>query len=281
MKELLKSQQKFLNQTRAPSTFNNEDPKIDILILKTIYFDKHDIKEYSHKVIFSSESILFYDNSKEFPSKEGVNVLKKIVQDNINSVNKTLLNLEDELEHMEDQLSARDFPINFMDIWFHSRDSFLILERSISRFLRVLKLFSSDARFITDRQKAAFSDLLETIEFFERNINSCQKRLEALHHYYTSIKNDKMNKNIYILSILSGLFLPLNLIVGFFGMNTKNLFFESYDKGTQYVLMIIIGTFTSILLLPIVMNIISKFIIVRFLGRLSFYKRINPFIKND
>lgn len=281
MNDLLKSQQNFLNQDRAPSTFNTEDPNTDILILKTIYFDKHDIKEYSHKVVFSKENILFYDKSTEFTSKDGAKELKKIVQDNISSVNKTLLNLEDELEHMEDQLSARDFPINFMDIWFHSRDSFLILERSISRFLRVLKLFSSDARFITDKQRSSFSDLLETIEFFERNINSCQKRLEALHHYYTSIKNDKMNKNIYILSILSGIFLPLNLIVGFFGMNTKDLFFENHDKGTQYVLMIIIGTFISILILPMIMNIISKFIIVRFLGRLSFYKRINPFIKND
>jgi hypothetical protein len=61
MNDLLKSQQNFLNQDRVPSTFNTEDLNIDILILKTIYFDKYDIKEYSNKVVFSKENILFYD----------------------------------------------------------------------------------------------------------------------------------------------------------------------------------------------------------------------------
>lgn len=40
----------------------------------------------------------------------------------------------------------------------------------------------------------------------------------------SAIKNEKMNQSLYFLSILSAIFLPLNLIVGFFGINTNDLF---------------------------------------------------------
>ncbi|WP_324253264.1 CorA family divalent cation transporter, partial [Campylobacter volucris] len=58
----------------------------------------------------------------------------------------------------------------------------------------------------------------------ERNIKENITRLESIYAYINTVRNEKINKNIYFLSIMSAIFLPLNLIVGFFGMNTKNLF---------------------------------------------------------
>jgi magnesium transporter len=41
-----------------------------------------------------------------------------------------------------------------------------------------------------------------------------------------------MNRSIYILTIISVIFLPLNLVVGFFGMNTGGLPFQ-HAMGTM------------------------------------------------
>ena len=41
-----------------------------------------------------------------------------------------------------------------------------------------------------------------------------------------------MNRLIYLLTIISAIFLPLNLLVGFFGMNTSDLPFAQGDGGT-------------------------------------------------
>ena len=51
-----------------------------------------------------------------------------------------------------------------------------------------------------------------------------------------------MNHIIYTLTIISAIFLPLNLIVSFFGMNTSGLPFTGGSSGTFVVtgLMIII-----------------------------------------
>ncbi len=48
-------------------------------------------------------------------------------------------------------------------------------------------------------------------------------------------ENEKMNRLIFLLTIISAIFLPLNLIVGFFGMNTSGLPFTEGANGTLSV----------------------------------------------
>ena len=60
-----------------------------------------------------------------------------------------------------------------------------------------------------------------------------------------------MNKMIYILTIISAVFLPLNLLVGFFGMNTSGLPFTTPEvNGTLNVIFLMF-----ILVLPTFMAI--------------------------
>jgi magnesium transporter len=66
-------------------------------------------------------------------------------------------------------------------------------------------------------------------------------KLDYLYSFYNAKSNDKMNKMIYILTIISAIFLPLNLIVGFFGMNTTSLPFSSGNFGTHYVVTIMLS----------------------------------------
>lgn len=49
-----------------------------------------------------------------------------------------------------------------------------------------------------------------------------------------------MNKMIYILTIISAIFLPLNLVVGFFGMNTSGLPFAGGTSGTYFAISLMV-----------------------------------------
>ncbi len=44
--------------------------------------------------------------------------------------------------------------------------------------------------------------------------------------------DEKMNRIIFVLTIISAIFLPLTLITGFFGMNTSDLPFTHGTYGT-------------------------------------------------
>jgi len=67
------------------------------------------------------------------------------------------------------------------------------------------------------------------------------EKLDALKTFNITKNNEQMNQTIYILTLLSGVFLPLNLIVGFFGMNTTSLPFTVGEGGTYYVVTLLLS----------------------------------------
>lgn len=276
---IIRQHQDLLKKEQAYSTFIENE--YEIIIFKTIYFEDGDIFERIHRYILSSDEVLDFDSQITIPFEDGIKNIFNIIKDNSTHVETTLINLEEELEKLEYQLSSRKFSLNYMDTWFHSRDSLLIIEKSNNRLLRVCSLFLKQSNLIKNKDEKKLSNIIDTLGIFERNISTMTQRLEALHRYYTSIKDDKINHNIYILSIISAIFLPLNLIVGFFGMNTKNLFFENDANGTQIVTLLLGTSFLAIVFLPFIYNTIYKAIFKKFFGRLSFYERINPFKKDN
>ncbi|HFC03455.1 MAG TPA: hypothetical protein ENJ74_01155, partial [Nitratifractor salsuginis] len=50
--------------------------------------------------------------------------------------------------------------------------------------------------------------------------------------------DERMNRNMYWLTIISAIFLPLTLLTGFFGMNTGGLPFTEDPSGTAKVLLL-------------------------------------------
>jgi hypothetical protein len=89
-----------------------------------------------------------------------------------------------------------------------------------------------------------------------------------------------MNNNIYALTILSGIFLPLNLVVGFFGMNTEGLFFANNALGTFYVVTILGGLFILFLVAIPLISTIERVILRRLLGRFNLYNQLIKRVKN-
>lgn len=80
-------------------------------------------------------------------------------------------------------------------------------------------------------------------KMLEKSAKELIMRIDGLYALISSIKNERLNQNIYVLSIISTIVLPLNLIVGFFGMNTGGLFLQNNPLGTIAVLGIIIVVF--------------------------------------
>ncbi|DAB34741.1 MAG TPA: hypothetical protein CFH82_03225 [Sulfurospirillum sp. UBA12182] len=68
-----------------------------------------------------------------------------------------------------------------------------------------------------------------------------------------------MNPTIYILTFLSAIFLPLNLIVGFFGMNTNALPFAKEEYGSYFVFVLLVLVVIALL---IGIKLLKKFNII-------------------
>jgi magnesium transporter len=101
-----------------------------------------------------------------------------------------------------------------------------------------------------------YIDLHEHLERTLRSATLQLSKLDYLYNFYSAQANERMNHLIYTLTIISAVFLPLNLVVGFFGMNTSGLPFSDGTSGTM-----------SVIILILLLSFVSMIIINRFKKR--------------
>ena len=97
------------------------------------------------------------------------------------------------------------------------------------------------------------ADLRRAIERLDRvalDLESAQERTRLLQEEITRRTGEATNHNLYIVSLLTALFLPITLITGIFGMNVGGLPWVEDDGGFLWVFGIMILTaLTSLILL--------------------------------
>lgn len=259
------------------SAFIVEDD-YQILIIRGLNVSEEGLDYISKGIVLdNNQNVYYWDREKSALAayKEGYNNLYRLVAPVYSRNRQIIDSYLVEIDHLEDSLFERKTPRIFMDIWFDIKKDLSRIERHFLRSSTVIKEFYKEHADEHYFQEAEFRDLIEQIQQNQNSANNQLSRMDALYNYHVSIKNDRLNKNIFMLTLLSAVFLPLNLIVGFFGMNTENLFFKDNPMGTQYVLMIVGGSLAlSFFGLPLA-RFIDHHILQFFLGRYDIYKKIS------
>jgi zinc transporter len=96
------------------------------------------------------------------------------------------------------------------------------------------------------------ADLRRAIERLERvglDLESVLERARLLQEEITSRTGEATNHNLYIVSLLTAVFLPITLITGIFGMNVGGLPWVEEDGGFLWVLVIMVLTAATSLVL--------------------------------
>ncbi|MBM0637330.1 magnesium transporter CorA family protein [Campylobacter sp. VicNov18] len=194
-----------------------------------VYANAKQFKVFS----FEEDKIYKLDENRFLPSdlEEFSNFIKKIIE-NFKNQN---LHCENILEYKESIILKDNFVKNFFKNAF-------VLRQKMNKNLKQINLLSEAFNLLLSEQnqyKKNLKALNLSINMLLKNTKENLIRLDNIYKLTSEIKNERMNQNIYLLSILSSIFLPLNLIVGFFGMNTNNLFFKDNPYGTLYIFTII------------------------------------------
>lgn len=186
----------------------------------------------------------------------------------------------EEVDNLEDQLYMRKLSPIFLDVWFDLKKDITRMERMLERAYEAIEdymeIYAQEEGFPTN----GFNNIMEHIQRNQRVAALNSTKLDTLYSYYNSLKSDKMNSNIYALTILSGIFLPLNLIVGFFGINTEGLFFTGNPSGTMYVVYILVSVFIVFVALFPIVAILERYILRKLLGKFNLYNKLVDNIKN-
>ncbi len=128
-------------------------------------------------------------------------------------------------------------------------DQILTLKRYVARLsitfedqrhcVTALQTIESEVFDITDFREY-FRDSLAHLEYVLRSVGRQHAHLFELHQHYLITLQDKTNKRIRLLTILSAIFMPLTLIAGIYGMNFRYMPEIAWRFGYPLVIVMMI-----------------------------------------
>ena len=195
-----------------------------------VYFVTDALREQNYRFIFDAGAIYLQEGAAEprlSSEAEFFAVVKKILA----QYRDKILEHSAELENYEKIYTRRGDFSKFM-----KRHS--ILKYEIRKFQNKISHFY-EALLICGNEQPALKKRLKNYAYeagvFKGVMSEYAVRIEDIYQFIQGLKNDKISRNIYILTIISSLLLPLNFITSFFGMNTTGLFLSGSAHGTLIV----------------------------------------------
>ncbi|MGE7156847.1 CorA family divalent cation transporter [Methylorubrum rhodesianum] len=93
-----------------------------------------------------------------------------------------------------------------------------------------------DARDLHGPAIAVAARLAQRLDALDRDVTALAERARLLQEEVAARVAEESNRQLYVLSVLSALFLPPTFLTGFFGMNVKGLPFSEDPHGFLFVL---------------------------------------------
>ena len=196
-----------------------------------VYFVTDAPREQNYRFIFDAGAIYSQDDAdgevRLSSEAEFFAIVKKILA----QYRDKILEHSAELENYEKIYTRRGDFSKFM-----KRHS--ILKYEIRKFQNKISHFY-EALLICANEQPALKKRLKNYAYeagvFKGVMSEYAVRIEDIYQFIQGLKNDKISRNIYILTIISSLLMPLNFITSFFGMNTTGLFLSGSAHGTLIV----------------------------------------------
>jgi len=224
-----------------PSEFETAE-KYDILILRLPEFDHESLKINSEAFLIDHDKTYIYDREKkDFVMMGSYQDFSDFLDDKLDILIKNLQKYHIDIELLEENLLENDLKSNFMQTWLTYKKDMSLISRLTFHALLAFELFINHQKKRHKTENFSYNDNLEHINRIQNLAKSSLEKLDNLYNFYRAKVDERMNKNMYILTIISGIFMPLTLITGFFGMNTGGLPFLNDPDGTLKVVFISLG----------------------------------------
>ncbi|MDD5400423.1 MAG: CorA family divalent cation transporter [Sulfurimonas sp.] len=229
-----------LRNKEHPSVFD-ENEQYDMLIIRLPIIDK-ELEVNSIGFIITNDNSYFYDRSEDRFEELGSRFESpyRILDKMVDELLKSFEYYHDLIAEMEEVLYLNKKKTSFMNQWLRLKHNIVRVERVLMHasltMNRAIEYYENSSDFPINH----YTDLHEHIERTLRSATLQLSKLDYLYNFYSAQTNEKMNHSIYTLTTISAVFLPLNLLVGFFGINTSGLPFADGTSGTTNVVILML-----------------------------------------
>ena len=174
----------------------------------------------------------------------------RIVNQSLGQYIKRMLELEDNISHMEDEML--DNPTdNLMQRFVSYRSRLRKLNRVFSYHEKVFAEIMKESTVILDMSDSAIyhsvQDVYDKCERLDSLGTLFYEQCGDLIEGYISLTSHQLNKTMQALTVITAIFVPLGLLSGIYGMNFENMP-ELHSRYGYYILLSVMATVAVTLL---------------------------------
>jgi len=145
-----------------------------------------------------------------------------------------VIKLSNKMEQLEDEQSFNQSDLHDL------RRSTSRLQRFMLPQLEALKkLALSDLGWLDKKLKHSLKEFVGSMNYYNEEIALIKERCEILSYEINSKLTERVNRNLYIISIITVIFLPLSFITGLLGINVGGIPGSASASGFLAVALII------------------------------------------
>ncbi|WP_456428061.1 CorA family divalent cation transporter [Nitratifractor sp.] len=220
-----------------PSDFESGED-FAVLILRLPELQTHGMQVTSYAFLSRRGKCYRYDRKKkDFELLGTFEDLHRILDEKVDRLIRDIRQYHVEIDRLEESL-YEDAPSDFMERWITYKKEVSLINRLMFHAVLSFELFVHYGRKSREFDALAYADILEHMSRVRDLAKDAMDKLDNLHDFYRVKVDERMNRNMYWLTIISAVFLPLTLVTGFFGMNTGGLPFTEDPAGTAKVLIL-------------------------------------------
>lgn len=168
--------------------------------------------------------------------KSTIDVLRMLAAGLVQRVNAVLEDMNDEIDELENDMVENpdaDIRHRLKDL----RQQAIALRRYLAPQREALaRLYAEDANWIDKEYRMAFRETADQSARIVEDLDAMRERAAVIQDELTNRTAEHMNRNMYTLSVVAALMLPLGVITGMLGMNVGGIPLSESKNGFAIVM---------------------------------------------
>jgi zinc transporter len=187
----------------------------------------------------------------DYAPESSINLFLRLFDQIVDTFRKRVVHLRVEVDKAEDRMLAGHTSGLRSHLAGLRREAVAMHRRIVPEFHGITQLTARLPAWVTEDEQAFFRQVADEVGSLINDIRSAQERTKVLQDEYAAMIAEETNNNLFVLSIVTVIMLPMTFVTGYFGMNTSSLPLTSPDGWgsiASSAIIVIVGVATAALL---------------------------------
>lgn len=187
-----------------------------------IYIDKDRIVTTRRRRLMAVQAIQERIDAGNGP-RNGTEFLIELADQLLDRMGPVIADLDDDVDAIEDRVLTETRAALRGELWQLRRQAILLRRYVAPQREAMAKLTTEPISWIDLQAAQRLREIADRVTRYVEDLDSARERAAIVQDELASRLGEQMNRNMYILSVIAGIFLPLSLITGLLGINVAGI----------------------------------------------------------